>query len=185
MSRTCEESLAFRAQVSPPRSRPTTLTLAPVPSHELDNAAWLEEFSANTADEQPAYGRRRPLSPKAGWPATDPTEARLLAERAVGLAPAPPPVPEPPQVQLLRLAKKAFPDLTLRVGLFCDVNGVSGTSPWRFVLKASGMPLGAAKLTASGDTPEACIEAMITQVRPIERQVAADRQDAMRRRRAA
>jgi hypothetical protein len=173
-----------------------------VPSHELDNDGWLDEFSANTADEQPAYGRRSPLSPKAAWPASDPlfdlntplselgladgpTEARLLAARAVGLAPASPPVPEPPQVQLLRLAKKAFPDLTLRPGMYCDVNGVSGTSPWRFVLKASGMSLGAAKLTASGDSPEACIEAMITQVRPIERQVAADRQDAMRRRRAA
>ncbi|MGI4862399.1 MAG: hypothetical protein ACRYFZ_00635 [Janthinobacterium lividum] len=111
---------------------------------------------------------------------TDATEARLLADRALALAPAKTQQPEPPQAALLRLAKKAFPDLTLRVGMYCDVNHVSGTSPWRYVLRAKGMALGATKLQATGDTPEACIDALIKLVGPVRRQVIADRQQAQR-----
>lgn len=111
---------------------------------------------------------------------TDATEARLLAERVVTAAPARAAQPEPPQAALLRLAKKAFPDLTLRVGMYCDVNHVSGTSPWRYVLRAKGMALGAAKLQATGDTPEGCIDAMIKQVGPVRRQVIDERQQAQR-----
>lgn len=146
-----------------------------MPSHELDNDAWLED--------QALTPRRSPLSARSGWPtSTDPAEARLLAERAVGIAPARAQQPEPPQAELLRLAKKAFPDLVLRVGMYCDVNHVSGTSPWRFVLRASGMELGAARPEAVGDTPQGCIDALIKKVAPIRRQVIEDREEAHRNR---
>jgi hypothetical protein len=151
-----------------------------MPSHELDNAAWLDEQAANTSEEQPSYTRRSSLSPKASWPAADPTEARLIAERVAGTAPASQQVP--PHEQLLRLAKKAFPDLTLRPGMYCDVNQISGTSCWHFALRASGMPLGAEKPQATGDTPDACIEALIKKVAPIRRQVIAAREASQRSR---
>jgi len=144
-----------------------------MPSHEIDNDAYLEEHAL--------MPRRSPLSARSGWPtSSDPTEARLLAERAVGQAPARAQQPEPPQAELLRLAKKAFPDLTLRVAMYCDVNHVSGTSPWRFVLRASGMELGAARPEAVGETAQGCIDALIKKVAPIRRQVIADREEAQR-----
>lgn len=53
-----------------------------MPSHELDSPAWLNEFDANTDEQQPAYTpRRSPVSARAGWPTANSAEARLLAER--------------------------------------------------------------------------------------------------------
>jgi hypothetical protein len=84
---------------------------------------------------------------------------------------------------LRRLAKKAFPDLTLRVGMYCDVNQITGTTCWHFVLRASGMALGAEKLEATGETPEGCMDALIEKVAPIRRQVIAGRETSNRARR--
>lgn len=146
-----------------------------MPSHELDSHAWLEDHSLTP--------RRSPLSARSGWPtSTDPTEARLLAERAVDKAPARATQPEPPQTELLRLAKKAFPDLSLHVGMSCKVNGITGTSPWRFVLRVEGMALGAAKLETVCDSPQECIDDMIKKVAPIRRQVNTDREQSHRTR---